>query len=136
MYHSVNRDTYFNKYIVLKHPLSVKVGDGRTLQATKIGDIKAIFLMYGNKSQITLTNVFYVENEESNLISYTKVTDTNKIVSAGNIMKIFNKQRKLIALGTRENNLIKMRSLIKRKDNRVNPNPTRKNDSGATQKKK
>ena len=44
--------------------------------------------MYGNKSQITLTNVFYVENEESNLISYTKVKDTNKIVSAGNIMKI------------------------------------------------
>ena len=36
---------------------NVKVGDGRTLQATKIGDIQATFLVYGNKSQITLTNV-------------------------------------------------------------------------------
>ena len=73
---------------------------------------------------------------ESNLISYTKVTDTNKIVSVGNITKIFNKQRKLIALGIRENNLIKMRSLIKRKDNGINANLTRKDDSRATQKGK
>ena len=65
---------------------------------------------------------------ESNLISYIKVTDTNKIVSADNITKIFNKQIKLIALRTSENNLTKMRSLIKRKDNRVNANLTRKDD--------
>ena len=48
--HTVNNDTYFDKYIILKHPVSVEVGEDRTLQATNIGDIQATFLIYGSKS--------------------------------------------------------------------------------------
>ena len=48
-------------------------GDGRSLHATKIGNVKTTFSGYGKRSVITLANMFYVKDMVSNLISYAKV---------------------------------------------------------------
>ena len=48
-------------------------GHGRSLYATKIGNVNATFLVYGKKSVITLANMFYVKDMVSNLTSYAKV---------------------------------------------------------------
>lgn len=89
-------------------------GDGRSLYTTKIGNVKAIFLVYSKRSVITLVNVFYVKYMVSNLISYAKVIDNyNRIISVGNDTNIYNRYNELIAIAIREYNLFKMRSVIK-----------------------
>lgn len=86
--HIVNDDTIFDEYVVLKKPVDVKLGDRWILKATKIDNIKTTFQIYAKDSEITLYNVFYVKEMKQNLISYSKVTEKNKIVSYGNNSKI------------------------------------------------
>ena len=110
--HVVNDDTIFDKYVVLKKPIDVKLGDGRILKATKIGNIRTTFQIGAKDSEITLYNVFYVKEMKQNLISYSKVTERNKIVSYGNNSKIYNKYKELIAIGKKEGNLYHMSSFV------------------------
>ena len=79
--HIINTDEYFEKQITLKDPIKVKVGDGRMLEATKIGNIIVSFPVYKTDSIVTLKNVFYVKGMKANLLSYSKITDNHKIVS-------------------------------------------------------
>jgi len=111
--HIVNKDIYFDKCVTLKEPMSVKVGDGCVLQATKIGNIKTLFQVYHRNSEVTLTNVYYVEDMKENLISYSKVMDNNRVVSKENVTKIYNRYNELIAVATRERSLLKMKSSVK-----------------------
>lgn len=114
--HIINDDSLFYEYIVLKEPISVKLCDGRSLQATKIGKVKTFFNEFNNnKNEITLLNVFYVRNMKQNLISFSKVTERNKIISYGDVSKIYNKRRELIATANKIGNLYHMTSTI---DNR------------------
>ena len=39
----VNDDSYFIEYEILKNPINVKQGDGRTLKGTKVGKILTYF---------------------------------------------------------------------------------------------
>ncbi|KMQ84192.1 rna-dependent dna polymerase [Lasius niger] len=110
--HIVNDDTIFDEYVVLKKPIDVKLGDGRILKATKIGNIKTTFQIYAKDSEVTLYNVFYVKEMKQNLISYSKVTEKNKIVSYGNNSKIYNQYKELIAIGKKEGNLYHMSSFV------------------------
>lgn len=110
--HIVNDDTVFDEYVTLDRPVEVKLGDGRMLKATKIGRIKAIFPVYENNVEITLYNVFYVKDMKQNLISYSKVTHKNKIVSCGNESRIYNQNRELIAIAKKEGNLYHMTSYV------------------------
>ena len=110
--HIVNDDRLFNEYTVLKEPIEVKLGDGRELKATKIGKIITEFEVFERKCEITLFNVFYVKDMKQNLISYSKVTMKNKIVSYGNIAKIYNQNNELIATARKENNLYYMTSFM------------------------
>ena len=50
--HIVNDDKYFVKFKKLENLINVKVGDGRTLKATSIGDIKTKFVTNYNKPEI------------------------------------------------------------------------------------
>jgi len=113
----VNNDTYFDKFTTLKNPTNVKVGDGRILQATKIGQIEAIFQVYNCKTKVTIPNVFYVKDMKANLISYSKVTDKNKIISVGDKSKIYDRNNKLIAMATKKGDLYEIKSLIINKQN-------------------
>ena len=35
--HIINNESYFTNYVYLKNPINVKIGDGRSVQATKVG---------------------------------------------------------------------------------------------------
>jgi len=88
--HIINNELYFTNYVCLKKPINVKVGDGRSMQATKVGNIQTYFLTYGKRVNIKISNVFYEREMDRNLLSYAKVTDKNKIVSKDNTSKIYN----------------------------------------------
>ena len=96
----------------MKNPVCIKLGNGRVLEATKIGRIDALFPVYKNKIEITLTNVFYVKEMEVNLISYSKETDKNKVISLGDTCKIYSIDNELIAIAKKEGRLFKMTSFI------------------------
>lgn len=110
--HIINNEKYFNECITLKEPINVKVGDGRILKATKIGKVNTLFPVYNKKVKVTLLNVFYVKEMKQNLISYSQVTERNKIVSTGNNSKIYDNLNRLIAIAWKEGKLYKMTSFI------------------------
>lgn len=109
--HIVNDDSIFDQYVVLKNLINVKLGDRRKLKATEIGKIKALFQTYNRNHEITLNNVFYVKDMKQNLISYSKITQQNRIVSQGNDSKIFNQNREIIAIAKKIGNLYHMESI-------------------------
>lgn len=128
--HIVNNEAYFSECIILNKPINVKVGDGRDLKCTKVGKIITYFLVYNKKIKITINNVFYVKEIDKNLISYAKVTNENKIISIGNMSKIYNKNDNLVGIAYKENGLYKMNSYVERLGSCVN------NDEKMTKKEK
>jgi len=56
----VNNESYFRNYVCLKNLIRTKVSDGRSEQATKVGNIQTYFLIYGKRMNIKISNVFYV----------------------------------------------------------------------------
>lgn len=95
----------------------MRLGDGRVLNATKIGKINTIFKVYDNDNEITMYNVFYVKDMKQNLISFSKVTNKNKVISVGNYAKIYNKYKNLVAIAKKEQNLYHMTSYVMDKRN-------------------
>lgn len=75
--HIINSDEHFERSVVLKNPVKVKVGDGRLLEATKVGDIKVYFHVYNSRSYVTVKNVFYVKEMKANLLSHARITDNS-----------------------------------------------------------
>ena len=110
--HVINNDKYFSDSVILKQPVNVKIGDGKILKATKVGNVISYFPVYNRKIQIKMSNVFYVKEMNRNSISYAKVTDKNKIKSINNNSKIYNRNNKLIAIAWKEDRLYKMASEI------------------------
>ena len=126
--HIINNDIYFDTFINLNPPASVKLGDGRTLKASKIGQITTLFPVHDRKSKVTIQNVFFVKEMEANLISYSRVINKNKIVSTGHISKIYDKNNKVIAIAKKKNRLIKMTSVAIKKNKGVYANVLSKNN--------
>lgn len=58
--HIVNDDTIFDEFVILTKPIDVKLGDGRILNATKIGNIKTTFQIYGKDSEIVLYIMYFM----------------------------------------------------------------------------
>lgn len=113
--HIVNDDTLYECSIVLKNAVDVSLGDGRVLKATKIGKVKTMFKVYDDKEvEIVVPNVYYVKDMKYNLISYSKITKKNVIVSLGNFSEIYNLNNDLIATAEKRNNLYYMKSIILR----------------------
>lgn len=76
---------------IIKNPVEVKVGDGKILKATKIGQVVHYFIENHELKLNTVKNVFFVEKMAKNLISLGKVAVANKIVSQDNTFKIYTK---------------------------------------------
>jgi len=133
--HIVNQDKYFNRCVILKEPIKVRVGDGRMLEATKIGNIETYFTVNSRDIQVTLKNVFYVKQMKENLISYSSIMKKNKVVSTGNVTKIYNRYNECIAVAVKNKNLLTMKSYINKQDDNVCVNLTTKH-KGFTQKEK
>lgn len=110
--HIINNDKFFEQEETLKKPIEVKVGDGRVLQATKIGRMTVYFPLYSRKSKVTLKNVFYVKDMRANLLSYSKITEGHTIVSKGESTKIYKLDGELVAIAKKENRLYRMTSYV------------------------
>lgn len=115
--HIVNSDKYFEKCIVLKNPIDVKLPDGKKLKATKLGNIKTYFKTYYNEKEVYLKNVYYVKGISKNLLSFSKITENSTIVSREQNAKIYNKNRELVAVAEKVNDLYMMKSFIYKNDN-------------------
>ena len=63
-----------------------------------------------------MSNVFYAEKMNTNLISFGKLTDNNTIISKGNIAKIIDKNNELIAVAYKENRTYKIKSILKHRE--------------------
>ena len=71
--HVVKDERMYEKFIVLKNPIEVKLPDGKNLKATKVGNIKTYFKNYHKEKLIDLKNVYFVKGINKNLLmrSYT-----------------------------------------------------------------
>lgn len=113
--HIINNENLFSDYEILKIPVDVKLGDGKILKATKRGTVHVKFKVYSGSSNVCLPNVYFVKDMLQNLMSYSKITTNNKIVSSGNITKMYNPYNQLIATAYKQDNLFVMTGSI---DNR------------------
>lgn len=52
---------YYDEYEILKIPVEVRLGYGRILDATMIGNVKAIFNSYGKPKEINIFIVYFVK---------------------------------------------------------------------------
>ena len=110
--HIINNQDYFCKYVDLRTPIDVKLPDRKNLRATKLGTVKIIFKTYYNEVQVELKNVYFVESIKRKLLSLSKITENSTIVSREQNAKIYNKNKKLIALADKINGLYIMKSFL------------------------
>lgn len=103
--HIVNNKDYFSNHVNLKSPIAVKLPDGKHLKATKVDTVKTIFKNYYDEVTAILKNVYYAEEIQKNLLSFSKITERSTIVAREDIAKIYNKNRKLIAVASKNNGL-------------------------------
>ena len=101
--HIINSEDYFNRWIDLKEPVNIYLGDNRYIKATKIGNVVSYFDAFRKQNDVNMSNVLYAEKMSTNLISFGKLTDNNKIISKGNIAKIIDTNNELIAVAYKEN---------------------------------
>lgn len=120
MDHIINDDRYFDKFIVLKRPVNVHLGNNEIVKATKIGNVLSYFNAFGKVNLIDMENVFYVKDMRSNLISYSKVTENNMIISKGKISKIIDYNGKVTAVALKDNGLYIMKSKLNSVESHVN----------------
>lgn len=73
--HIITDDSYFSESLILKNPINVKVGDGRILKGTKVSKVCTHFIVYGKKVKITMSDVFFVKDMDTNLISFSRITE-------------------------------------------------------------
>ena len=83
-----------------------------------------------------MSNVFYAEKMNTNLISFGKLTDNNTIISKGNKAEIIDKNNKLIAVAYKENRTYKIKSILKHRENYVNTAEYKSNNNTMSLKEK
>ena len=121
-------DTFFDKSVKLENPIDVKLPDGKLLKASKIGTIKLHFKNYHNRSNVDLSNVYYVEGIKQNLLSFSKITKSCTIVAKNETAKIYNQSRELIAVAKQIGNLYYMKSYVTKWNNDSYVNSVRLTD--------
>ena len=89
--HSVNNENYFCNHIKLRNPIDGKLPNDKILKATKLGTVKTVLKNYYNKVQVELKNVYFVEGIKRNLLSFSKITESNTIVAGEQNAIIFTK---------------------------------------------
>lgn len=103
--HIFNDESYFENFTLLNKPIEVKLGDGKKLLATKLGNVRSSFKVEDRFISVDIQNVLFVKGMGSNLLSSGRITENNTIVEFGNVAEIFNFTRELIAIAHKRNNL-------------------------------
>lgn len=110
--HLINDYSYFYDSVDLKDFVDVKLPDGKTLKATKVGTVKMYFKNYYSVKYVDLENVYYVEGIKQNLLSFSKVTNSCTIVAKNESAKIYNESRELIVVADKINNLYCLKGYV------------------------
>lgn len=105
---------------MLKQSVNVYLGDNRVVKVTKIGNVASCFDTFGKKNLVDMKNVFCVEDMHSNFISYSRITENDKVVSRGKMKKIFDNTCTIMTVALKENGLYIMNSNLKRVEFSVN----------------
>ena len=113
--HIVNDCKIFEKYVNLENHVDVELPDGKILKATKIGNVKTYFKTYGNENVIDIKNVYYIVKDiGKNILSFSRIAKNNcTIITKNNNAKIFDQNKKLLAVAYQDDNLYKMKSYVK-----------------------
>lgn len=114
--HIINDERYFENSKILEKPVNVYLGNNEIVKATKIGNVMSYFDAFGKKNLVDIRNVFLVKDMKSNLISHSKITENNRIVSVGNMTKIIDKYGKVTAVALKNKGLYIMKSKLKATD--------------------
>ena len=119
--HMCSDKNKFSALVKLNNPIKVQVGDGRQLTARAIGRVTIEVNLSNNSDQVNLTNVLYVPELAYNLISVPQLSKNgNKTVFAGNIVNVFSEGNKLIAVGSKKNDLYYLNAINDSGKNAVN----------------
>lgn len=100
----------------MKNKVYVKLPDGKTLKATKVGTVKIYFKNYYNEKHVDLKNVYYVKEIKQNLLSLSKITKSCTIVAKNESAKIYNESRELIVVADKINNLYWLKYYISKNE--------------------
>lgn len=115
--HIINDCKFFDEYVNLKEPLDVKLPNGKTVKATKVGNVKTYFKAYHYENEINIKNAYYVKDINQNLLSFSKITKTSyTIIAKNDNPKIYNENRKLLAAADKVGNLYRMKSFVTKND--------------------
>ena len=72
-------------------------------------------LKHNNENEIDIKNVYYVQGIGKNILSFSRITKNNCTdVAKNNDSKIFNHNRKLLAVAHKNDNLYKNEKLCKK----------------------
>ncbi|KAK7582221.1 hypothetical protein V9T40_013666 [Parthenolecanium corni] len=100
--HITNIDKYFCQYIVLKKPVTVKVGNNKFEKATKVGNILCNF----NGTKVMIRNVYFCSEMCKNLISVSTLTKLGNVaIFYDECAEIFNSNNKLLFTAFNKNGL-------------------------------
>lgn len=115
--HIINDDKYFCQYKKLNNPVSIKVGDGFTLEADKIGDIVMYFNINNKSIRTKIQNVYYVPCMKQNLLSVSSITAQNNIVVFNNDnAEVFGSNKIKIACAIKKNKLYILKGKVGSED--------------------
>lgn len=103
--HLVNNKNYFDNLLMLKKPIKIAVAkNGNYMEAVGVGNIKVLSKLANEKIKCYIRNVLYVPNLRKNLLSVKKLESSNiTVIFENNKVKLLDKNRKIIAIGKRNN---------------------------------
>lgn len=104
--HLINTEKYFHQFIVLENPIKINIAKKeQSLMAVKIGTILL--------EDCKLTNVLYVPNLRSNLLSINRIEQSGFGIKFENNKVQIHRNGKIIKEGYKKNNLYEMKFTIK-----------------------
>lgn len=117
--HIIKNDSYFYSSVELKTPLQVKLGNGDTIEATKIGNVMCKFA----DITVDIKNVYFVPEIGRNLLSISAMTNQgNKVTFKNDIAEIHNKNGDFVCYTKVHNKLYSIYCSIVNKSNVISAN--------------
>ena len=100
--HMTNLRNNLCNFVMFEKPELVALGDGKTVEAVGVGDVKVNMLLKSGKSRLfTFMKCLFVPNLASNLFSVRAAASKGKTVLFGqDLCQIFDKNGQLVGLGS------------------------------------
>lgn len=87
--HLINSANFFEKSCEFRVPIDVNLTDGERMKSTRIGNVITYFKEGHNVNKVCIENVYYVEGLRQNILSFSKITNTCKIIASMDEAEIY-----------------------------------------------